>query len=503
MSTHGSDNRQSIDGESSPGAEPSFYVIPELSQHLSLIQHLVDNSDLIPLVKGETGAGKSTAISTLQAQASESWLLCRLDANPMLHPDQLMVRLARFFGLPDASDDIRDRLIRHFESLREEGRLAVIIIDDAEQLPPASLIALMRLQEQRLGKSPICALVLFAQHSIERTLAMPQLQVVNLELFHMLDMPLLPREHVLGYLQHMLEQEGLTDLLLLVKPKIETLFSMSRGLPGRLTPLILQAINEGVPVSHTQSNRYSIGRVLAVSGIGLIVILMLLFQDKINQLFGVGDPEPQLLTLPAQRPIEAQIEPSQELIEPVQDEIKSALDYATLPEAESVAAEAEQEKLEEMALSTKENTADLGERSLEEIVPEIAPAHIAEALLEEEIIETKAPEAAEPLTTVSAGGAREGVEWAKRQVSSNFTLQLIGVGKLKSIEQFISMHGLKGDLYHIKMVRKGRPWYILLFGSYSDREAAKSGVIRDLPRALQKRGVWVRSFESIQKEFNE
>ncbi len=504
MSTHNSSHHLSIDGECSSDREPSFYAIPELSQRLSLIQHLVDNSDLIPLVRGETGAGKSTAISQLQAQASESWLLCRLDANPMLHPDQLMLRLARFFGLSDAPDDIRDRLIRYFESIRDGGRLVVIIIDDAEQLPPASLIALMRLQEQRLGKVPICALVLFALRSIERTLAMPQLQVVNLELFHMLDMPLLPREHMSGYLQHLLEQEGLADLLLLVEPKMETLFSMSRGLPGKLTALILQAINEGVPASRAPSNQLPIGRIVAISGVGLIVILILLFQDKINQLFDMGKPEPQLLALPAQPPIKKQTEPSQEPIEPAKNTIKQVPDHATLPEIESVSAEVDLEKPEEAGLTAKENAAQIEEPSpQQEDVSEITPVSTTDVVLAKEAIKIKAPETVETRIDTPTEAEPEGIKWAKQQAPANFTLQLIGVGELKSITQFILAHDLKGDLHHIEMARKGKPWYILLFGSYPNREAAKAGITDDLPRTLQKRGVWARSFESIQKELEQ
>ena len=97
MSTPNSNAQQGAD-PSVPCSEQQFYTAPELTQYLGLIQHLVGNSDLVPLVRGAVGAGKSTAINQLQTQASENWLCCRLDATPTLHPDQLMIRLARFYA---------------------------------------------------------------------------------------------------------------------------------------------------------------------------------------------------------------------------------------------------------------------------------------------------------------------------------------------------------------------------------------------------------------------
>jgi len=504
MSTHSNNSQQNAEQLPSRDGEQDFYVTSELSQRLDLIQHLVGNSELIPLMRGEAGVGKSTAVCQLQAQASDSWLFCRIDANPMLHPDQLMLRLARFFGVPDADDNIRERLIRYFESIRDEGRLAVIIIDDAEQLPPASLIALLRLHEQYLGKMPIVALVLFALPTIDRILATPQLQVMNLQQFHILDMPLLSREHVPGYLELLLEQEGLADQLSLAEPKIDTLFCMSGGLPGKLTPLILQSINESVPIGRSQKKRYSSGVMIALAGALLVVVLMLLFQDKINQLFSADTPNQQLLPLPDQGSLVQKKELLQEI--PIKQDLAEDSGQAIAliaGEASQQESMAEVEPVEVTPTEVTPTEVTPTEVTPTEVTPtEVTPTEVTptEVTPTEVVSERELYQKIEIPIVPVARDESDGVKWVKRHAPSHFTLQLIGVSELKSIGKFIQEYALKGELFHIKMIRKEAPWYILLSGSYPDRETAKAAIFQDLPRSLQKRGVWARSFGSIQQE---
>lgn len=520
-----SDNhsQQVVENSVAPSEGQGFYTTPELSQRLDLIQHLIDNSDLVPLVRGEVGAGRSTAIHQLQAQMSENWLFCRIDANPMLHPDQLMVRLARFFGIAEADDNIRDRLIHHFEAIRDEGGLAVIAVDDAEQLPPASLIALLHLHEQRLGSVPIVALALFALPTIEHTLATPQLRVMNLQLFHIMDLPRISREQATGYMRHLLALEELPDQLTITEPKLDTLLRMSEGLPGKLTTLILQSIDEDVSADAVP-NRYSFAKIAALTGIGLIV-LVLLFQDRVNQFFQPEvTPNQQSLELPDQKvrpepkradeltqdqaPPTASEEPPAESAEEPGDAV---------PETEPVAAE-----VEPVTLPTEDHSMEIPpeesdsqqplEKDLLIVEEDSAPEEKPHETPVDENKEVQAlppapePKEAAPQVISDPDIKQAGLErdaWILTQRPTDFTLQLIGVSMLEPLQRFIRQHDLQGEVFYIKTTRKGRPWYVLLSGVYPSREKAKAAIPHDVPQTLQKKGVWARSFESLQQEIKD
>jgi DamX protein len=91
----------------------------------------------------------------------------------------------------------------------------------------------------------------------------------------------------------------------------------------------------------------------------------------------------------------------------------------------------------------------------------------------------------------------DGQVWVASQPPGNYTLQLLAVGNLQSIQSFIRKHGLSGEVFTIKTRRKGQPWYPLLWGSFSDRDAAQLAS-KQLPPAIRKAGFWARTFASLQ-----
>ena len=118
-------------GETLESRAPLFFSCPELSQCLDLLCHLTSSSDLIPLVQGERYSGKTTLLYQFQLLGQENWELCRIDANPMMHPEQLLTQLARSYGVREDVDQIAERLVERFQDLQREGVLPVVVVDDA------------------------------------------------------------------------------------------------------------------------------------------------------------------------------------------------------------------------------------------------------------------------------------------------------------------------------------------------------------------------------------
>ena len=79
-----------------------------------------------------------------------------------MQPERLLTQIARCYGLPDAKDENLQRLEERFKMLRNRGTVPVLLIDDAQELPPTSLITLLRLYERQAGGAPLVSLVLFA-----------------------------------------------------------------------------------------------------------------------------------------------------------------------------------------------------------------------------------------------------------------------------------------------------------------------------------------------------
>lgn len=81
----------------------------------------------------------------------------------------------------------------------------------------------------------------------------------------------------------------------------------------------------------------------------------------------------------------------------------------------------------------------------------------------------------------------------------NYTIQLMGVSKQNSAQNFIKQQHLSSSAHYYRSKRAGKEFYIIIYGQYPSMQAAKLAMKR-LPAAVQHQHPWLRSVASIQKE---
>lgn len=86
--------------------------------------------------------------------------------------------------------------------------------------------------------------------------------------------------------------------------------------------------------------------------------------------------------------------------------------------------------------------------------------------------------------------------------SSHYGLQLVAVGNQANLDGFIKTNKLEGSAFYYKTTRQGRDWYVLIYGDFASRAAAKAAV-GGLPVSLQKLKPWARSYADIQNQIKQ
>lgn len=140
-----------------------------------------------------------------------------------------------------------------------------------------------------------------------------------------------------------------------------------------------------------------------------------------------------------------------------------------------------------------------------ERTPEASPAaspateeRAAEVTAVVEPASAKAPEA----PSSSRLDAPAGPEWYAGQPPQAYTLQLIGLNQKDDLLAYAADTGLPmAELAYYRVLRNGKPLYLLTFGNYADKAAADAAS-RDLPPAIQRLDPWPRSMASIQKQLD-
>ena len=516
----------------------NYFSTLELAQRQDLIRHLIENSEVVPLVRGPGGIGKSAMAAQLQLHAPDSWAVCHFDADPTLQPELLLAHIARGFGLADEHPGLIDLLIDHFEHLHQQGRVPVVLLDDAQLLPPASLITLLRLFEHQVEGISQVSIVLFANTQIDLLLATPQLQAMSHHALHVIDMPVMGFEAAKAFMGYLIEAEGLPETLALDDGLLGRIHRETQGWIGPLGESILEAIGTRPLRTGGAKTGQSTFRWLLVAVSVLIVGGVLWFQDEINHLFVTGtsalpNVEERQQAMPAPQEVltldRSAIEPRQEqapVVEVIAEADSASAEDQYLAEIEvkeriEVPVEMAQgvETIDEAPLPeepapTELQSAGTGKPLVasaavsesEEEVSEVAqiqavPEQIEAPVIESEVLPEKArpPEVApEPQIPTDPLDKNN---WLLEQNPEHFTLQLIGVEQLASLRRFVARHGLEKQAGYIRTKRKGKAWYVLLWGVYPERDAAQKAK-RNLPRSLKGRDVWARTVGSLQQELN-
>ena len=92
-----------------------------------------------------------------------------------------------------------------------------------------------------------------------------------------------------------------------------------------------------------------------------------------------------------------------------------------------------------------------------------------------------------------------GHEWLRQQSSDHYVIQLIGAMEMTTIRRFLN--GAQLDHKQLSLyqaMQADKPWHVLVYGLYSDREEARAA-ISSLSKDVQQGKPWAKSISSIHK----
>ncbi|VAW62577.1 hypothetical protein MNBD_GAMMA09-3782 [hydrothermal vent metagenome] len=89
-------------------------------------------------------------------------------------------------------------------------------------------------------------------------------------------------------------------------------------------------------------------------------------------------------------------------------------------------------------------------------------------------------------------------DWLKQQPKSNWTLQFLGARGPETLLKFTRKHNLSAPVTWYKTRLKGKDYFVLVYGSYPDRNTARNA-IKELSPQLQAVKPWVKSMKSVQQ----
>ncbi|WJW75680.1 AAA family ATPase [Thiohalobacter sp. IOR34] len=515
-------------------ADSFFYADPVLMQRLDLLQHLTQFGDMLLLVCGGPGSGKSSLLHQFRLRASNSWVICQLEGSGLDSVAALERQLADGFEVsPAEGPEFARRLMLRCEALQQDARLAVLLIDDAEQVPDEVFAALLRLGGTPQESIQRLRVVCFARPELEQRLIAAGLHNPRSPLIHRLDIPAFDAQQSAAYLMYRLAIAGYSGDSPFSSTEVQAMHKAAGGRPAELNRLAQQTLSERAlrlgqrrpePGRGRSGGRrwpllLGLGALASALGGGLWlwqqgrdlrwdeltprneIPLALPPADTADSAPAVADTHPPPLAVPAMEDGEAPVAMEAPLATPASAAVPAPAAPIPPPGTEHrpAAATPPSPTTPEQAVTEPPAVPPLPADSPPEPAP---PAPPAPETTPEAPAETAAPAAesgpapAATATADEAAPAPPPEDWLSQQPADHYTLQLLGVRERAAARAFIARHGL-GDAAHIVASRyKGGDWYVVLYGSYPSAAEARRGAA-DLPAAVRKDRPWPRRFSSI------
>ena len=150
-----------------------FFPSVEHKRALSFLQYGLNQADGFIVITGNVGTGKTTLVHALLADLDDSDLSVATIVTSNLKEDDLLQMVAHSFGVP-VRDHSKASLLRdlehNFTQQAAAGRRILLIVDEAQNLPPASVEELRMLSNFQQDGRPLVQVFLLGQQEFRTTL---------------------------------------------------------------------------------------------------------------------------------------------------------------------------------------------------------------------------------------------------------------------------------------------------------------------------------------------
>jgi general secretion pathway protein A len=224
--------------------EKPFAITPDprylylSARHADALAHLVyginEAGGFIQLT-GEVGTGKTTTIRSLLARAPKNAEIA-LILNPRLSATEFLRSLCEELGLgvtdnaENNTKELVDLLNRHLLRTHAQGRRAVLIVDEAQNLAPQVLEQIRLLTNLETETQKLLQIILIGQPELRTLLGRDDLRQLAQRITGRYHLDPLSREETAAYVRHRLRVAGATAEIF-TRAALREIYRVSGGVP--------------------------------------------------------------------------------------------------------------------------------------------------------------------------------------------------------------------------------------------------------------------------------
>ncbi len=290
-----------------------LYLDSARNERLALLNHMTQFSNLLLIVMGESGVGKTSLLTRFVTTAQVDWRVCQITANTMMDAEQMLFAAAQGFGLqqlPNDAAQLQEMLYARLATLHRQEQVPILVVHAAHTLPKEALLAVFNLADSQVEQGNLIRIVLSCEPQIEKILQARDIRPLRERITHTMEIPALDEASTAEYLKHRMAVAGFDGITPFTPKVIKKMFKASRGIPARINELAHQILEHGDmtgSVDEVEASKEPDGRsyktMVLISLAAVIAVIVFVYQDKINAIFEVNTAVAPVDSSPATSPI--------------------------------------------------------------------------------------------------------------------------------------------------------------------------------------------------------
>ncbi len=492
-----------------------YFSDPVIQMQLNLLQHNLKFSDMLQILKGDAGCGKTALIIQMLANANDEFQIFVARGEPSLTATQILKGMLKIFQqpLPDDSELCLELLTGYLKIRLEKNLSSVLIIENAHEIEVVSLNQLFeytdKINETLEGELRI---LLVADSEIDSILSELTSKQLSEGRFFVSNARTLDLPRTGNYLEYRLRKAGFVGKLPFSDKQLADLYKNTEGIPQKVDAVAASMLNRKPGQRSIVARLRKLPLQLINRGATALVIIGLL-------LFLIGQISDQTpATDDAGLQTRVELVPTVIAIDPPKTDkpitVKPVLE--TAPTAlQSTESATESQAVGESSTEDRAATIKLLSEADSPSNPIFVGSHdvtifgsdknsTGTQTTEKPGLEKTEAKKVEPKKSmqqplpVKPRAPTKSEIWFLAQNSSTYTIQLLATYDMVELSRYAQTNKIESRTTLFETSRNERRWYVLTYGLYSSAEVARE-VAAKLPAALRRNKPWIRSTKSVQQ----
>ena len=218
--------------------DPRFFFATNHHQRaLSYLQYGLDQGEGFIVITGPIGTGKTTIARNLLSSIGDKNIVAAQLVTTKLSPDELLELVAAEFKIPlkgNSKAEILSSIEAFLIQLHKQGKRALLLVDEAQNLPSETVEELRMLSNFQLDDKPLIQSFLLGQEELKDIIQAPNMEQFRQRIIASAHLKPLNVEEVKNYINHRLQQAGCNKEALFSDDTFDAIHQKTLGVPRKI-----------------------------------------------------------------------------------------------------------------------------------------------------------------------------------------------------------------------------------------------------------------------------